>query len=330
MTKPDHRLEGIDPLQGEALARVRHLGSGQATREEIEDTKQWGRRTADHEAALAQASLLWDRLGPAGRNLLQRRGETALPGWNPIQSQRGVSRRAMLGGALAAFAAGYALLRPPLGAWPSLSNLLADYRTTAGEQRKLTIGGGVTVTLNTQTSLNVWPQGGETDRIEVLTGEVAVATDAASETKVIVVAGDGEARARRARFNVRRGGKTTCVACLMGEVDVVRGGRMLTLGAAQQVVYASDGLGPPSPSDPVRVSAWQDGLLIFHYTPLFDVVAELNRYRPGKIFVLNSELGNRVVNGRFRIDNVDGVMTTLQDIFGAKMTRLPGGIVLLS
>ncbi len=330
MTEPDHRLEDIDPLRSEALARVRHLGSGQATSDEIEETKQWGRRTADHEAALAQASLLWDRLGPAGRNLLQRRGETALPGWDPINSRRGVSRRAMLGGALAASVAGYAILRPPVDAWPSLSNLLADYRTTAGEQRKLTIGGGVTVTLNTQTSLNVWSEGRDADRIEVVTGEVAVATGAASETSVIVVAGDGEARARRANFNVRRDGSSTCVSCIEGEVDVVRDGRVLTLRRAQQVVYALDGPGSPSPADPAQVSAWQDGLLIFHYTPLSDVVAELNRYRPGKIFVLSSELGHRVVNGRFRIDNVDAVMTTLRDIFGAKITRLPGGIVLLS
>ena len=33
---------------------------------------------------------------------------------------------------------------------------------------------------------------------------------------------------------------------------------------------------------------------------------------------------------RFRIDNVDGILTMFQQIFGAKARHLPGGIVLLS
>ena len=86
----------------------------------------------------------------------------------------------------------------------------------------------------------------------------------------------------------------------------------------------------PIPIDPAEVAAWQDGVLIFHYAPLADVVAEVNRYRPGRVMVMNAELGRRLVNGRFRIDNVDGIMAMFQQIFGAKITHLPGGVVLLS
>jgi transmembrane sensor len=319
--------EELDPLESEALARVRHLASGRATRQEIEATKRWGRQSAAHERALAEASLLWDRLGPAGRNLLSRRGEPVLP---PTWSRPRLTRRAMIGGALAASAMGYAILRPPLGLWPSLQDMLADYHTIAGEQRKLTIGGGVQLTLNSETSLNVQSRSPDADRIELVSGEVAVATGPASGRQVVVVTGDGQARAQQARFDVRHDPRVTCIACLVGEVAVERQASAVTLRAGQQVVYATEGLAQPRAIDANQVSAWENGLLIFHSVSLRDVVAELNRYRSGRILVVNPELGSRLVNGRFRIDNIDAVLAMFQQIFGAKTTRLPGGIVLLS
>ena len=60
------------------------------------------------------------------------------------------------------------------------------------------------------------------------------------------------------------------------------------------------------------------------------VVAEINRYRPGKIVLMDARLGERTVNARFRVQNVDEIMTLAQQVFGAKVTSLPGGLVILS
>ena len=48
-------------------------------------------------------------------------------------------------------------LKPPLGLWPSLSELGADYRTGTGEQRTIAFAGDVQIALNTQTSLTIRP-----------------------------------------------------------------------------------------------------------------------------------------------------------------------------
>src|SRR5262249_51103361 len=146
----------------------------------------------------------------------------------------------------------------------------------------------------------------------------------------LVVAGDGQASAERAHFNIRHDRYISCVSCLGGEVYVERRAAKVTLLAGQQVTYTAQGLDTPMSADPAQVSAWQQGLLIFHYTPLKDVVVEVNRYRLGKIMLMNAALGDRLVNGRFRVDNIDSIMTMFQQIFGAKLTRLPGGIILLS
>jgi transmembrane sensor len=98
----------------------------------------------------------------------------------------------------------------------------------------------------------------------------------------------------------------------------------------QQVFYTENGLGAVVSADPSTVSAWQDGLLIFHYTPLAEVVEEINRYRPGKIVLMSAELGRRPVNARFQIERVDDIMTLVRQVFGARVTSLPGGFVFLS
>ena len=328
MIGPNEPSEELDPLISEALERVRRLGSGQASSAEIEDVKRWGAQSAEHAQALATASRLWDYLGSAGRNFLDGQNDALFADLVPRRPT--VSRRLVLGGAVAAGAAAYLVIRPPLALWPSVRDLTSDYRTAAGQQRRLTIGGGVEMTLNSATSVNVRSDSGGSAHIELLDGEAAFATAPGATNHLEVVAGGGRIRASRARFDIRHDPLVRCVTCLDGEVVIERGGSAATAQAGQRVAYAKNGLAAPVPVDLVQASAWQDGLLIFHYTPLTEVVAELNRYRPGRVIVINAELGARPVNGRFRIDNIDDVLITFQKAFGARLTALPGGIVLLS
>ena len=48
-----------------------------------------------------------------------------------------------------AASAAYLALRPPLGLWPGIGELAADYRTARGEQRRLTLGDALDVQMNT-------------------------------------------------------------------------------------------------------------------------------------------------------------------------------------
>lgn len=324
MTESDNPTTEPDPLEREALAWVHRLVSGEASVAELEDAKRWRRISPAHAAAFAQAAHLWNKLGPAGRNVLQRQGAMRLP------AQSLSRRRLLLGGAVAASAAAAAGLAfsPPLGLWPSLSESLADYHTRVGEQRRVAIADGVSATLNTATSLNVRSVGKEAMQIELVAGEAVL--DSGVSRTVVVVAGDGRVRAGPARFNIRRDGRAACVSCLAGEVTVERQNAAVTLLARQQVAYAGDGLGTILAADPAIVSAWQDGVLVFHGTPLVEVVAEINRYRPGRIVLLNEKLGRQPVNARFRVDHVDEMMTLVRRVFGAEVRSLPGGLVVLS
>ncbi len=324
MIAPLPHDDDLSALQREALGRVRRLVSGDATIADVEDAKQWQAQSPKHAEAFAFASRLWGQLGPAGQNVLMRGGER-LP-----TTQRAFyrpSRRLVIGGALAACAA-YAVMRPPLHLWPSVTELAADYRTAVGEQRRVALAGGASMELNTRTSVALRNAGGVGNGIELIDGEALI--DTGSAGSFTVIAGNGRASASGARFNVRHDGTTSCITCIDGAVDIHRLGATQRLEAHQQYTYAERGTGTAAAADPVAATAWQDGLLVFQRTPLATVVDEVNRYRPGKIVLMNTQLAQRTVNARFRVQNIDEIMTLAQQVFGAKVTSLPGGLVILS
>ncbi|BAS00230.1 sigma factor regulator VreR [Blastochloris viridis] len=303
------------------------LVSGEATAADADALKHWCNQSPAHQAAFAAAARRWKDFGPAGRDLLE---QGHLPVWMPSP----ISRRAALGGA-AAFAAGvagYAVVQPPLGLWPSLHELTADYRTATGEQRRITVSNTVSVRMNTQTSIVIAapPAVASSDEVKLVSGEASFALATDSHNYLVVHAGEGRTVASRARFDVRHLGSTVCVTCFEGAVRVERGAHVAMVGATQQVRYDDRGFHPVVSVDPVEAAAWQDGVLIFRLTPLSDVVAEINRYRPGKVILINTDLWMRPVNGRFRIQRIDEVLTWIELAFGATLRSLPGGIRLLS
>jgi transmembrane sensor len=83
-------------------------------------------------------------------------------------------------------------------------------------------------------------------------------------------------------------------------------------------------------ADPETVTAWRSGLLIFDETPVAQVVAEINRYRAGRVVLLNDAIGRRQLTARVRTTETDLVIAEIKTIFGASARTLPGGIVLLT
>lgn len=342
MTDPDHPTTDEAALQREAMEWVIHLTSGNATAGDASRLNRWRAETRAHRKAFAEANLLWDRLGAAAtvgsRAAGARRTETPPGTHDPAAGpserwlRRSTGRRAVLGGALAAAAAavGYVVVRPPLHLWPSVAELAADYRTGTGEQRHITVGSGVSVSMNTQTSLAIRAPSPEADQIELITGEAAIATGAAASRPLVVIANQGRTIASHATFNIRRDGASVRLACLDGEVRVEHRNQALRVQAQQQVAYNDRGVSQLAAIDPAMVTAWQHGMLVFRYEPLAQVIQEVNRYRSGRIILLNQGLGQRPVVASFHIDRLDEVVTRIQDVFGARVTTLPGGVVLLS
>ncbi|HTH98414.1 MAG TPA: FecR domain-containing protein [Stellaceae bacterium] len=337
MNGHDDKHDQLDPVSSQALEWVIQLTSGAATTADAEALQRWCAQSPDHKTAFTEAVGLFRAARIAGRELAEQ-GAAGQASSNVVRLRLPASRqfdfrsvamnrRGFLGGGVAAAAAGiaYAVVEPPLGLWPSLAELQADYRTGTGQQRGVSLADGVSVEMNTRTSLALRMTGG----INLIAGETEVDVAHSPKIPFTVTASDGQVEARQARFNIRRDDSGVCVTCIDGAVEVQQDGRSVGLQPAQQVAYGPGGLGAPVTVDPDVVTAWRQGLLILHDEPLAQVIDEVNRYRPGRIILANGALEKRRVNGVFHLDRLDGVIDEVRQL-GATVTALPGGIILLS
>lgn len=317
-------------LREQAFGWLRRLTSGEMTEADVRAFDRWRANGPAHRRAFAEANLLWDTLEPVAR--AGRAQVDAAPILPPHMLARPLGRRALLGGATATVLGGVAYLavRPPMQLWPALSEMAADYRTGVGERRQLPLQAGISVEMNTRTSLSGVHENGAGTSLELVAGQVAIAVEEGAPQPVVIAAGSGEARASRAQFDVRKDGDTVCVTCSQGIVDVTVTSATVTLLSGQQVVYEAQELGTVVTIDVSVATAWQRGLLIFRDAPLALVVDEVNRYRPGRIILLNSALAERRVVAGFRLDRIDDVVGYFTRVFGARARTLPGGVVLLS
>jgi transmembrane sensor len=327
-------MQGSEPPQegtsvrDQATAWVMRLTSGGATLEDAAALQRWRGESDAHRRAFAEAKLLWDVLGPATTAIVPK-ADGGMPTLG--KTGRGIGRRALIGGALAASAGafGYFGSRPPFLLWPSVTEMLADYRTGTGEQRRLAVTANVSLILNTQTSINVQKLSSVANGFELVSGEAAVTTNTSPAAPFHVLAADGRTIASMARFDVRRDGAHVRVMNFDGVLNVVKHGQSVVLKPGYQVSYDTSGLGEVLPVDLSIATAWQNGMLIFRHETLARVIAEVNRYRPGRIILIDDKLAARDVVASFHLARIDEVVDHIAQVFDAHVTYLPGGVVLL-
>lgn len=324
----DH-LSHPSQLDDEACVWVERFATGKGRRDDVSALKEWMARSPAHAEAFDRISRTWSSLDVVGTTLatagLISRGRTQA---RPATARVSVGRRAFLGGALAASAAGVAvaMVRPPLDLWPSLRELTADIRTRPGERRKLAFDQHVSIDMNTRTSVTMGPTGSEA---RLVTGEVTVSA-MRTETGFVLAAMDGRVIAGDARFNVRiTDDDAVCATCIAGSLRVEQHAKAISLTAGEQVTYSDSGMAEPAKIDPGTVTAWNDGIVVFDAAPVSQVITEINRYRPGKIILTNDELGRRLFSARLRVENIGNVVRQIELAFNARARALPGGITLL-
>lgn len=294
-----------DPLTREALAWLVHLHSGAETAQDWADFQDWKAFDDAHARAAGQAEKLWERLGPA---LVRERksGRKTIP----------VLIVAAVGLAGIAFAAG--LFGPPAA-------FFADYSTSIGEIRSVTLRDGSQVDLDSGTSfdVDVWHR-----TITLHAGQIHVAVKPDPERPFTVVAGEGSVRALGTAFAVRRDGDGATIVVTEHAVRVAHAHGHEThsadIAAGEAVSYSRAGLGQPHKADITALTAWRRGELVFDGRPLGDVVAEMDRYRRGRIFILDDAIRRLPVTGNFEIADADAFFESIQLALPVSVTSVPG------
>jgi transmembrane sensor len=165
--------------------------------------------------------------------------------------------------------------------------------------------------------------------VELIAGEAAFSTGGSS-VELTVLAGAGRIRTKQSEFNLRCDGSEVSIVCLNGSLAIAQDGHGVQLIAGQQARYGDQGIGSISAVNTDHVTAWRQGRLIFDGIPVAQAIAEINRYRMGRIVLMNENIGRRLLTAQLPSTETDKIVIQIVHIFGAKARTLPGGIVVLT
>lgn len=326
-TDPIHPAAG-DILFDQASAWFFRLRAPDVSAAERADFQAWLAAGPDRARAWAEVEALMDDLR---RPAAQARAALVARGRYPQAAGRGHRTRRRVG-LIAAACCLMVVLGLGANFGPAqIDRLRADHVTAVGERQSVTLADGSRVELNTDTALSV----AMTDagrRITLWRGEAwfDVAPDAARP--FVVAAGNDEVVVLGTAFSVARRGPDVRVDVARGLVEVGAGRprpARLRLGAGQGVELTAAGPGPVHAVDGTTVFAWRRGQLVFLDQPLAQVVAELNRYRPGRIVILDRELATRRVTGVFELDRLGAAPVAFERTLGVAATTLTPYLTLL-
>lgn len=279
--------------------------------ENIAAARQWCDRSEQHRAAFEQARWLFTASGKLKPRAASSR--TASPRW-PLTTQLAVAATVII-------AAAVAWLSVPTG----------DYHSDATIVRDISLADGSVMTLDVDSAVDVHYTA-ERRELHLLKG-AAFFEVAPDVRRPFVVHGlEVTATAVGTAYAVRRDGGSVVVTVEHGivRVDCSNDGQPFELRKGNAVRCGLPARRPTVERvKPEVLLAWTQGRLRFEMTPLRDVVAEINRYRPGYIVITDPKLDELRVSGVFRTDRLDDALIMLEQALQIRVHKMTDYLVLL-
>ncbi|WP_073955939.1 FecR domain-containing protein [Thalassospira sp. TSL5-1] len=222
-----------------------------------------------------------------------------------------------------------------------VAGLFADYATGIGEQKTITLADGTVVYLNTASALSVHYTPTRRE-VHLQAGEAWFDVHKNPNRPFVVMAGNGQARAVGTSYDVAlvdgavhvrvsegivavsaaNGEEAASTADLPDASGLENGGVHVLAG--QQIAYDASGqLGAVRTFNDAGQSAWLRGKLIFNQQPLNAVIAEIQRYRKGRIMLVNQDLASLKVSGVFDLHDLDDLLKSIDETTPASVISTP-------
>jgi transmembrane sensor len=186
------------------------------------------------------------------------------------------------------------------------------------------------VTLGSRAALDERFSAGRRD-VTLMRGEAFFDVAKDKARPFVIGAGDARVTVVGTHFNVKIEGVQTVVTVEEGIVRLggARGSREIRLTAGQQGFVEGGKVQAQPNFDELAASAWRRNQMVFYNSRLDEVVAELNRYRGGHVYVANRSYAGERISGVFGTKDTDDVIRTLEKQTGLRSLALPGGTVVL-
>lgn len=210
-----------------------------------------------------------------------------------------------------------------------LDRARSDYSTSIGEVRSVILSDGSRVDLNTDSAIALRFTDQER-RVTLLRGEAFFDVKSSPHRPFVVVESNLTAEALGTRYGVVSafGESLGSVQVLEGRVQVAGAVPGLVLDAGEGVKVDRRGV-PTTFKIEEDELAWRSGRLVFSQRSLSEVLAAIDRYRRGRIFLLDRDAGRLPVSGIFDLRDIDQALDALEQNLPLHVTRLPGGIAIV-
>ncbi|MFC4254418.1 DUF4880 domain-containing protein [Altererythrobacter xixiisoli] len=318
----------MERAQAEAATWLARLDAGSADPAASEDRiafEAW--RDADplHRVAYAQAVAAWEAIGRARLPESDQRQiePVAQAEATPSFSRRSLMRAAALALPLA-IGGGFA--------WQMMTGP-AYAATAVGEQRRFHPVPGLTVMLNTSSSIR-WQMRDEYCELWLDTGEAALLLPGERLKHVLLHCGDHTLMLGAGEYNIRRrdgqagevlvmsGAARVAAATPAGPAARASGGQILHLTPVATDVSTA----PAQAVD--AASAWRRGEVVFSGETLGTAIAEYNRYLDRPLVITDPAVRALRIGGRFETLQPDSFLTAISSTFGLQVKPGDGVIVI--
>jgi transmembrane sensor len=311
----DEKPDEDDRIAAEAAMWVARLQSRDATGEDRRAFEAWLAKDPAHRVSYEEFRHLWGDLKqvPIPRDRLKK-----------LQRARRATQAGLASLVAAMLVAAGAYRMGVIDRWQS------DYYTVVGEVRPITLEDGTVVALNTDSAIAIRYSAGER-RVALLRGEAFFSVARNPQRPFIVDDGTLTARALGTRYSVRtaHSGAASGVQVEEGRVEVATQKGRATLDPGDTATLLRDGNLEIDRRDVDARTAWRDGKLVFSEQPLGEVLATLQRYRHGRIVVLDEAAARQKVSGVFDLGDTDRVLDALAESLPVRVTRLTDMMILV-
>lgn len=282
------------------------LISGTATNEDRHAWEEWRNADPEHGRAWRHIENINQRIQGIPTDIVFK---TLAP--NALQDRR----RLIKALTVVLMASGTGLLVRQTAPWRGWT---AVYRTSTGEQRKLTLIDGTLIVLNTTSAIDV--DYNDTIRlIQLHTGEMFITTaqDRPAATLMrpfVVETAEGTVRALGTRFVVRQEDGRSHVAVYEGAVEITpfdASNQKIIVPAGQTLSFTRQTRDTFLSADENSI-AWTEGMIVAEKIRLGDFIDSLRRYRNGYL-ICDPAVANLLVSGVFPLKNTDSILASLTD-----------------
>ncbi len=215
------------------------------------------------------------------------------------------------------------------GAWSYLAgHPFADYRTATGERRTVALPDGSWVELAADTALSL----GFSQDARHLTlhgGEAFFMVAADAARPFVVEAGTGLTTALGTAFGVAYLDDAAEITVTEHAVKVALGTQSAQVAAGSAVSYDGRAIGAVHDSNGGETLAWREGRLVFTQASLATVVGALNRWRRGRILVMDGGLAARTITLIVNLDRSDTIVAQLAEALPIRVIKLSSYLTLL-